>query len=187
MVFDNVLKQDLKIARLSMKKYKGSYRYINYIFSFSLVIVFVVLMSILIYSGANSYKNIKNHTDMNFNAQTALGYVVNKVHGNDTMEIRIGEETGIQYICLNYDGGEYVTYVYCYEGNMYEYLTKATNEFEPGMGEKICQLSEMVFEQKRNDLLKVTLKDDVSSEETYLYVNCGIEKVKKEQNSVKED
>ena len=66
-----------------MQQTKGSYRYINYIFSFSLVIVFAVIMAILIYSGANSYKNVKEHTDMTFNASTALGYIVNKIHGND--------------------------------------------------------------------------------------------------------
>lgn len=174
-----------------MKKYKGSYRYINYIFSFSLVIVFVVLMAILIYSGANSYKNVKEHTDINFNAQTALGYVANKVHGNDTYGLVMGEEKGVQYICLNFEGGEYVTYVYCYNGQLYEYLTKSTSEFDPGMGEKICELSEMIVEQKKENLIRVILKDDTSSKETYLYVNSGVEsrveEIQKGQNSGKED
>lgn len=158
-----------------MQQTKGSYRYINYIFSFSLVIVFAVIMAILIYSGANSYKNVKEHTDMTFNASTALGYIVNKIHGNDIDGVSIGKEDDVEYLSLSYGTDEYVMYVYCYEGELYECLAKANSEFSAGMGEVICQVQDMHIELKGDNLLKIVLKDNKDNHKAYVYVNSGVE------------
>ena len=166
-----------------MQQTKGSYRYINYIFSFSLVIVFAVLMAILIYSGANSYKSVKEHTDMTFNASTALGYVVNKIHGNDIAGVTIGEENDVEYISLSYGTNEYVMYVYCYEGKLYECIAKASNGFVVGMGEVICQVDDMQIELKNDRLLKITMKDKEDRHKAYVCVNSGVNASESQENS----
>ena len=158
-----------------MRRSRGSYRYINYIFSFSLVLTFAILMALLIYSGANSYKNVKEHTDISFNASTALGYVINKIHGNDVNGVEIGEVNGGEYISLNYGEAGYVTYVYCYEGKLYECLAKSDSELTMGMGEVICELTDMNIEKKDNGLIRIVLNDNDDSYEAYVYINSGIQ------------
>ncbi len=157
-----------------MQVSRGNYRYINYIFSFSLVLTFAILMALLIYGGANSYKNVKEHTDISFNASTALGYVVNKIHGNDVNGVEIGEVNGEEYISLNYGEAGYVTYVYCYEGKMYECLAKSDSALTMGMGEVICELTDMNIQKKENGLIRIVLNDKEDSYEAYVYINSGI-------------
>ena len=158
-----------------MENNRGNYKYINYIFSFSLVLTFAILMSILIYSGANSYKNVKKYTDVSFNSSTALGYVVNKLHGNDINGVEIGSVDGNDYIGLNYGLSGYVTYVYCYEGKLYECLANSDSGITLGMGEVICEMTDMEVVEKEEGLLHIILRNDEDEHETYVYINSGIQ------------
>ena len=158
-----------------MESNRGNYKYINYIFSFSLVLTFAILMSILIYSGANSYKNVKEHTDISFNSSTALSYVVNKLHGNDINGVEIGNVDGNAYIGLNYGLSGYITYVYCYEGKLYECLANSESGITFGMGEVICEITDMEVVEKEDGLLHIILRDDADEHEAYVYINSGIQ------------
>lgn len=112
---------------------------------------------------------------MTFNASTALGYVVNKIHGNDIAGVTVGKKDEVEYISLSYGTAEYVLYVYCYEGKLYECISKADKEFVAGMGEVICQVEDMDIELKNENLLKITLKEKEDRHRAYVYVNSGVD------------
>lgn len=153
-----------------MQRNRVNYKYINYVFSFTLIIVFALLMALLIYSSVNSFKKVKEHTDLSFNSSTAMGYIVNKIHGNDSAGVTLGEKEDVKYISLGYEVGGYVTYVYCYDGKLYECLSKKDSEFVPGRGEIICDIESMTIEEEE-DLLHIVLTSDEQSEEAYVYIN----------------
>nr|MCR5609730.1 DUF4860 domain-containing protein [Lachnospiraceae bacterium] len=127
----------------------------------------------LVFVSANSYKKIKEQTDYTFNTGALVSYVENKIHNYDNGHIEIfTTEDDIDVLVLNEDNMMFKTYVYCYNGKMYENLVRSETEFKKGKGEKLYDAEAMSIKYEKEDLIRVNLcvsEDDTI--ETFIKIN----------------
>ena len=99
---------------------------------------------------------------MNFNANTSLSYITEKIHQNDTEgAVSIGSFDDHQALILkqHYNDTEYVTYIYVSEGNLMELYTKSSADVDVGSGKVILPLQSLDMEMSQSDLLHLTCTD----------------------------
>lgn len=98
-----------------------------------LMLFFVFTLSALnvILFAARVYQETVNEANMNYNANTSLAYVREKIHQHDTAgAITVTDFDSCPAIRMseNIDGQEYVTYIYQYAGALRELFIKAGTE-----------------------------------------------------------
>jgi hypothetical protein len=81
--------------------------------------------------------------------------------------MEIGEYNGVKTLAMreDLDGETYVTWLYCYDGNMYEWFTSDDGDFTPESGTAICPAQR--FEPSlENGLLTVDMINGKGEPET---------------------
>lgn len=113
---------------------------IDILFPISLYFVFTVSALTVLLLATNVYRTTTENSALNFNANTSLSYITEKIHQNDTEgAVSIGSFDGHQALILkqHYNDTEYVTYIYVSEGNLMELYTKSSADVDVGSGKVI--------------------------------------------------
>ena len=87
---------------------------IDILFPISLYFVFTVSALTVLLLATNIYRTTTENSALNFNANTSLSYITEKIHQNDTEgAVSIGSFDGHQALILkqHYNDTEYVTYM----------------------------------------------------------------------------
>ena len=131
------------------------------VFVFVLLGLFAVMSTLMVLLGAQMYRNTVDHATENNEGRVLSAYVRSMVRAEDLAgAVEISEQNGVTTLAMRESLGDdgYVTWLYCYDGRMYEYFTSATTEFDPVKGTAICpaQSFEPRFE---NGLLTVDMID----------------------------
>lgn len=135
---------------------------IDILFPISLYFVFTVSALTVLLLATNVYRTTTENSALNFNANTSLSYITEKIHQNDTEgAVSIGSFDGHQALILkqHYNGTEYVTYIYVSEGNLMELYTKSSADVDAGSGKVILPLQSLDMEMPQSDLLHLTCTD----------------------------
>ena len=106
---------------------------IDILFPISLYFVFTVSALTVLLLATNVYRTTTENSALNFNANTSLSYITEKIHQNDTEgAVSIGSFDGHQALILkqHYNDTEYVTYIYVSEGNLMELYTKSSADVD---------------------------------------------------------
>ena len=114
---------------------------ISGLFVFILLGVFAVLSTVMVLMGAKVYRSTVDQFDAHNSARIAPAYVRSMVRAEDEQGVvRLEEAEGLQTITMlhSYDDEAYVTRIYCYEGQLYEWFSDAENPFVPEDGEAVC-------------------------------------------------
>ena len=143
------------------------------VFVFLLLGVFAVFATVLVLFGAQAYRATTERTQAHEEGRTLYAYMLNSVRGDDAagvMEIR--NEKGIDLLAVSYDYGWEVLEkrIYCYDGYLREQLASTNYEFDPEMGERICEASDLHIALE-GSLLTVEVTDangDVQTVDTVL-------------------
>lgn len=133
-------------------------------------LMFVILLLLLFASfglcvvmiGARVYKNTVNHMEENYSSRTAIAYLEEKIRQNNEMgkiEVTTIEKNQSLLIHSTVNNEEYVTYVYCYDGWLWELYTKASNEVKLGMGQSLVKLNRLSIEELENGLYQIKAGD----------------------------
>ena len=119
---------------------------IDILFPISLYFVFTVSALTVLLLATNVYRTTTENSALNFNANTSLSYITEKIHQNDTEgAVSIGSFDGHQALILkqHYNDTEYVTYIYV----------------DVGSGKVILPLQSLDMEMSQSDLLHLTCID----------------------------
>ena len=143
-----------------------------------LIGVMIILTMMMIFTSAASYEKIKGTTDSVYKGNTALCYVVNKIHAydgatnSDENMVTVDCKDDISYICLTDEANSYKTIIYGYDGYIYENLMPSRDEFVLGKGNKIIEADGMQVSMKNESLINIIVTYNDRKYETYLNLNC---------------
>ena len=128
-----------------MKKSVPSHA-ISGVFVFLLLGIFAVFSTVMVLLGAKAYKGTAERAAEHNAGRIACAYVRSMVRADDDQDsLQVEEAGGLLTITMHYeyDGEEYLTRIYVYDGMLREWFTYAEAEFEPENGEAVCAADEM--------------------------------------------
>lgn len=144
---------------------KGEQRTINHsmqgVFVFVLLGIFAVVSTLIVLLGAQMYRNTVDRATANNEDRVLAAYVRSMVRAEDADKaVSVEQQGGITTLALreDVDGSPYITWLYCYQDQLYEQFTSEGDEFEPEDGTAICPT--LRFEPRIDgSLLTVNLTD----------------------------
>ena len=119
--------------------------------NFLLFFLFACCMFFVLMSGAKLYKNVTAVMDEQFSVNTCISYVTAKVRHYDEEGAvsvgKIGQEDAL-LLKETIDEEEYLTYLYCYDGNLMELFCSAEMEVSPFDGQAVMPLDAFDLTEK---------------------------------------
>lgn len=147
------------------------------LFGLLIMCVFTACMLLVLAGGARVYKNISAEMQEQYGSRTALSYIAAKVRSGDSEGgVSVGSlgDSSALMIFEQIDGERYVTYIYWYEGALWELFCGASDEFLPTDGQKLMELQSASFELKDDgSLLKIVCTQDNNSAEQFVHFRSG--------------
>lgn len=140
---------------------------VDVLFVLTLFFVFALSALTLVILGANVYRTTVDHMDSHFNTRTSYAYISQKLRQSDIDDCIYVSTFGDSPACVmteEVNGSVFNTYLYEYDGYLYELLTRADMNMEPSAGTKIMEISSLDIEQISDSLYKFKLKtaeDDI--------------------------
>ena len=128
---------------------------------FSLCALFAVLAMGLTLLASSVYRSTAADADQNYTQRAALSYLVNQIRRSDeTSCVALTEFGGSDAIALTerLDEAEYITLLYCYDGQLRELYTEKGTELTPADGTAILAL-ERISLLEEDGLVRVTAED----------------------------
>ena len=117
------------------------------VFVFVLLGIFAVMSTLMVLLGAQMYRNTVDRATANNEGRVLSAYVRSMIRAEDGADdVAVEEYDGTPVLALkeSIEGEDYVTWLYCYEGQLYEQYTSAGHDFEPGSGSAICPAQSFV-------------------------------------------
>ena len=114
------------------------------VFVFVLLGLFAVMSTLMVLLGAQMYRNTVDHAEANNEGRLLGAYVRSMIRAEDSAKsVAVENLDGINALALReeIEGEEYVTWLYCYEDQLYEQFTGADRDFNPASGTAICPAS----------------------------------------------
>ena len=115
------------------------------LFVFVLLALFAMMSVMLVLFGAQMYRGVVDRMDSNNSRRVLYSYVRSMVRSEDAVDsVRVEETGGVTALGLHemIDDTEYVTWLYEYEGKLYEQFTRAGSELVPDHGVEIIEIKE---------------------------------------------
>ncbi len=143
----------------------------------SLVCVFAVCALLVLASGARIYQEISGEMEQQYTQRTALSYIVTKVRHYDAagaVELGTLDTTPALLLRESDEEGDYVTYLYWYEGSLWELFCYEGEGFLPSDGEKLMALDSLQF-TREGDLLEISCVSSGIADRQRVYLRCGEE------------
>ncbi len=138
------------------------------VFVFVLLGLFAVMSTLMVLLGAQMYRNTVDHATENNEGRVLGAYVRSMIRAEDSAgDVAIEDHDGVNTLALyeQIDDERYVTWLYCYNGQMYEQFTGADRQFKPLSGTVICPAK--TFAPALNDnLLTVNVVDGANRMDT---------------------
>ncbi len=142
---------------------------IDILFAVLLFFVFACSVVTVLLFGAGIYQNTVEASDRHFNSRTSLLYITNMVRQHDEADaLAAGSLNGQDAIILKetYETGEYVTYIYSYEGALMEMFVEKGYELACEFGTKIMDIGSLEVENGDDGLIKVKAVSKEGEEDT---------------------
>ena len=129
------------------------------IFTMLLFLMFTFMILTVLISGVSVYKNTEEIMSARYEERTAMAYVMTRLRQSDTYDsiyVESTDDVDSMIVIKEYIlGMEYRTYMYCYNGWIYETFASADFEFDPNSGTHIVEAQDLNFEMKTKDLLYI--------------------------------
>ena len=143
--------------------------------NFLLFFLFASCMFFVLLSGAKLYKNVTGVMEEQFSVNTCVSYVTAKArHYDRTDSVSVGQigETEALLLGEEINGEKYLTYLYCYDGNMMELFCSADLEILPEDGQVIMPLDDLAFSLD-NGLLSFSCEADGEYADASVFLQSG--------------
>ena len=142
----------------------------------AVAVVGVLAMGLALLS-SGVYRSTTAESDRNFTRRTALSYLVNQIRQADgTGRVAVGTFGGSDALALteHLDGTEYVTILYCLDGQLRELYTEAGSGLLPEDGIPVLELQSLTLSSE-DGLLTLTVTAPNGERATVsLSPRCGL-------------
>ncbi len=138
------------------------------VFVFVLLGLFAVMSTLMVLLGAQMYRNTVDHATENNEGRVLGAYVRSMIRAEDSAgDVSIEDHDGVNTLALYemIDDERYVTWLYCYNGMMYEQFTGADRQFNPMSGTEICP-AKAFAPRLEDNLLTVNVVDGADRTDT---------------------
>ena len=140
-----------------------------------LFFLFTCCMFLVLLTGAKIYRTISDVMEEQFSVTTCVGYVTAKVRHYDTEDaVSVGMLGNVESLILKekINGKEYLTYLYCADGDLMELFCGAEMEAEPADGQSIMPLDGLDFDLEGN-ILSFTCEAEGETAEGVVALQSG--------------
>ena len=146
-----------------MRKQFATNRQIDFVFPVMIFFAFTLSALIVILFAAQVYQHTIEDAAMNYNANTSLAYIREKIHQHDNGRVSVGSFDGCDSIIMKEKlaGELYDTYIYASDGTLRELFIKdgTINNFSPESGQAILEVQEFSVSKEKDDLLSFVCVD----------------------------
>ena len=111
------------------------------VFVFVLLGIFAVMSTLMVLLGAQMYRNTVDRATDNNKGRVLGAYVRSMIRAEDADQaVSVERLEGVTTLALHeqIEGEEYVTWLYSYDGQLYEQFTGSDRDFNPASGTAIC-------------------------------------------------
>ena len=158
-----------------MQLRKSSGHTIDMVFILGLLAVFGITSFFVILVGAKQYQATANRMSDNYETRTISSYLEEKLNQNDIC----GSGTVVQLessdalaLTQTINEQSYTTYIYAYDGYLWEITVTSDTPVVPGSGQKILETKELEIEALSSNLYQFTVTSTFG-EEYSLYVSSN--------------
>lgn len=112
--------------------------------------IFAVSALFLVNIGVQVYKNVVTANNDNFELRTSLSYMATKVRQADCEGmVELRDIDGVRVLVLGEEDedGAFETYIYFWDGYLYEHFMEKDGYFEPGYGMETFEVSSFRMEE----------------------------------------
>ena len=120
------------------------------LFTMLLFLVFIMCALFTVLAGSKVYENISRRMDQTYTGSVALQYVANKVRQGDTegcVDVKTIDGQQVLEIRESIEGGDYVTWIYYFEGSIRELFTYGDSGLGLADGLEILECDGLELEQ----------------------------------------
>ncbi len=143
------------------------------VFVFLLLGIFAVMATVMVLMGVKAYRAAVERGSEHNERRIASSYLRSMLRAEDKQDgVYLETIDGVECISLRdvYDGEEFVTRIYVYDGMLREWFTSAEEPFIPADGEDVCPADAMTAELSGDGVLTVRLRKD----DTWNEVICSL-------------
>ncbi len=148
---------------------------IDYIFILVVLTIFSASAFFVVFIGARQYHSVASSMSENYETRTAASYLQERLNQNDTAKsVAISDVNGYDAIVLSetVSDASYLTYIYCYNGYLWEITVSEGTKVTPGTGQKIIQAQSFSLDMVSDNLYHIYLVDGANCEQN-LYVSLN--------------
>ena len=129
--------------------------------------VFAVCVLAVLLTGADAYRRLTQRDQAAFDRRSCTQYIATKVRQSDRAgNLAVKDIGGVQALIMDAEE-EYVTYLYCYDGWLWELFAWAGEPPVPGEGQQLLE-AERVGWSLEDGLLTVEITAPGGAEDTLL-------------------
>ena len=131
---------------------------LSVLFTMLLFLVFIMCALFTVLAGSKVYENISSRMDQTYTGSVALQYVANKVRQGDmdgSVEVKTIDGQPVLELREAIEGGDYVTWIYYYDGSIRELFTYEDSGLGLADGLEILECDGLDLKQD-GQLLQVT-------------------------------
>lgn len=111
------------------------------VFVFVLLGLFALMTTLIVLLGAQMYRSTVAHSGENNEYRVLSAYVRSMIRAEDSSAaMSVEDHDGVTALAMRetIEGEEYVTWIYEYEGSLYELFTSRDEDFAPQAGTPVC-------------------------------------------------
>ncbi|SFT59006.1 protein of unknown function [Lachnospiraceae bacterium XBD2001] len=138
---------------------------IEFVFPILLFLIFTLSALFIILFAAQIYQRIVDDSSINYSANTAISYVSEKIRqGENEDGIEVGSFQDCDALILHnhVQDVDYATYIYFYDGALYEFMSEASriSDMNVGTGTAILEVADFSITEDDNHLISFSCTDE---------------------------
>lgn len=158
-----------------MQLRKSSGHTIDMVFILGLLTVFGIISFFVIMIGAKQYQATADRMSDNYETRTISSYLEEKMNQNDisgsSAVIQL-DSTDALALTQVINEQSYTTYIYAYDGYLWEITVNSDTEISLGNGQKILETGDMAIKALSSNLYQFTITSTIG-EDYSLYVSLN--------------
>lgn len=158
-----------------MQLRKSSGHTIDMVFILGLLAVFGIISFFVIMIGAKQYQSTADRMSDNYETRTISSYLEEKMNQNDisgSSAVVQLDSTDALALTQIINEQSYTTYIYAYDGYLWEITVNSDTEISLGSGQKILETGDMAIKALSSNLYQFTITSTIG-EDYSLYVSLN--------------
>lgn len=148
---------------------------IDSVFALALLALFGIISCFVIIVGAKQYQSIADRMSENYETRTISSYLEEKLNQSDiagSASVVTLDSSDALALTQTINGQDYTTYIYAYDGYLWEITVNSDTAVPPGSGQKIIETGALSIHALSGNLYQFIITDTTGK--TYsLYISLN--------------